>query len=79
MKRTKPLAAIVLAAGKGTRMKSALPKVLHAVAGKTILGHILDALRGLGAEKVVVVVGPEQANVAEEAKRFGAASAVQRE
>ena len=77
MKRSKPLAAIVLAAGKGTRMKSALPKVLHAVAGKTILGHILDALHGLGAAKIAVVVGSDQANVAENARNAGATTAIQ--
>jgi len=49
--------AVVLAAGKGTRMKSARPKVLHALLGRTLLERVLDALGSVGAEPVVVVVG----------------------
>ncbi|MEC8427419.1 MAG: bifunctional UDP-N-acetylglucosamine diphosphorylase/glucosamine-1-phosphate N-acetyltransferase GlmU [Pseudomonadota bacterium] len=48
---------IVLAAGKGTRMKSALPKVLHPVGGKPMLGHVLDTARSLDAENLNVVIG----------------------
>lgn len=48
---------IILAAGQGTRMKSALPKVLHAIAGKPMLGHVLDTARGVGAEVCHVVYG----------------------
>ena len=48
-------AAIILAAGQGTRMKSALPKVLHKVAGLPLLGHVIAALRGAGVERIVVV------------------------
>ncbi|NGY05630.1 UDP-N-acetylglucosamine diphosphorylase/glucosamine-1-phosphate N-acetyltransferase [Solimonas terrae] len=48
---------IILAAGQGTRMKSALPKVLHTIAGKPMLGHVIDAARELGAAAVHVVVG----------------------
>lgn len=48
---------IVLAAGKGTRMKSALPKVLHPVGGKPMLGHVLDTARELDAENLNVVIG----------------------
>lgn len=48
---------IVLAAGKSTRMKSALPKVLHDVCGRPMIEHVLDALRRAGVEKTVVVVG----------------------
>jgi bifunctional UDP-N-acetylglucosamine pyrophosphorylase/glucosamine-1-phosphate N-acetyltransferase len=53
----RPLAAIVLAAGKGTRMKSDLHKVLHPLAGRPMLGHLLATVAGLGAERLVVVVG----------------------
>ncbi len=49
--------AIVLAAGQGTRMKSFLPKVLHPVAGAPMLKWVLDAVLGVGADQVVVVVG----------------------
>jgi bifunctional UDP-N-acetylglucosamine pyrophosphorylase/glucosamine-1-phosphate N-acetyltransferase len=71
------LAAVVLAAGKGTRMKSARPKVLHEVAGLAILGHILTALKSIGVGKLVVVVGPDQDDVAAFARGFGAETTVQ--
>jgi bifunctional UDP-N-acetylglucosamine pyrophosphorylase / glucosamine-1-phosphate N-acetyltransferase len=54
---TRPLAAVILAAGSGTRMKSSLHKVLHLLAGKPMLHHLLDMVAGLGAERTVVVVG----------------------
>jgi bifunctional UDP-N-acetylglucosamine pyrophosphorylase/glucosamine-1-phosphate N-acetyltransferase len=63
MKETE-VAVIVLAAGRGSRMKSARPKVLHAVAGRPLLGHVLDAARRLGAARVVVVIGPDMPDVA---------------
>jgi bifunctional UDP-N-acetylglucosamine pyrophosphorylase/glucosamine-1-phosphate N-acetyltransferase len=57
---------IVLAAGEGTRMKSGtLPKVLHAFAGRTLLGHVLAAADPLGAKQTVVVVGNRRAQVLE--------------
>jgi bifunctional UDP-N-acetylglucosamine pyrophosphorylase/glucosamine-1-phosphate N-acetyltransferase len=49
--------AIVLAAGEGTRMKSQLPKVLHSIAGRSLLGHVLNALSAINPESVRVVVG----------------------
>src|SRR5262245_40239639 len=58
------LGAIVLAAGQGTRMRSARPKVLHRLAGRPMIGWVLDALEGAGADRVVVVVGPEAEEVA---------------
>ena len=51
------LAALILAAGKGTRMNSRQPKVLHAVGGRPMLDSVLDAVAGLGAERRLVVVG----------------------
>ncbi|GJD94531.1 bifunctional UDP-N-acetylglucosamine diphosphorylase/glucosamine-1-phosphate N-acetyltransferase GlmU [Methylobacterium iners] len=67
--RTRSLTAIVLAAGKGTRMRSDLPKVLHRVAGRTMLGHVLAAVREAGATRVAVVVEPGQEAVAREVER----------
>ena len=57
------LAVVVLAAGKGTRMKSDLPKVAHKLAGKAMLHHVLDAIAALDPAKLVVVVGPDMALV----------------
>ena len=54
-------AAVILAAGQGTRMKSPLPKMLHAVAGRTLVDRAIDAAEGLGCEKIVVVVGTHSA------------------
>jgi bifunctional UDP-N-acetylglucosamine pyrophosphorylase/glucosamine-1-phosphate N-acetyltransferase len=54
-----PLAVVVLAAGKGTRMKSALPKVMHPLAGRPMVLHVLDLADTLGAERSVTVLGPE--------------------
>ena len=51
------LVTVILAAGKGTRMKSKLPKVLHKAAGKPMLQHVLDAAKGAGAKRNIVVVG----------------------
>ena len=53
----RPLAAVVLAAGEGTRMRSTTPKVLHPLAGRPMLAHLVDTLVSLPIERVVVVVG----------------------
>ena len=53
----RPAAAIVLAAGEGTRMRSAVPKVLHPIAGRSLLGHAVHAVAALEPEHLVVVVG----------------------
>ncbi len=64
--RSAPVAAvIVLAAGEGTRMRSATPKVLHAIGGRSLLGHVLAAAGALEAEHLAVVVGHGRAQVAE--------------
>jgi bifunctional UDP-N-acetylglucosamine pyrophosphorylase/glucosamine-1-phosphate N-acetyltransferase len=52
-----PLNVVILAAGKGTRMHSGLPKVLHAIGGKPLLGHVLERAGALGSDRTVVVFG----------------------
>jgi len=61
--------AIVLAAGEGTRMRSTHPKVLHAIAGKTLLAHVLAAVAEADVGTIAVIVGPRQEEVAAEATR----------
>lgn len=77
--QTRPRAAIILAAGQGTRMKSPLPKVLHPVAHRAMLDHAIDAAEGLGCARIIVVVGTHSPEVrAHVVKRLGeAAIAVQ--
>jgi bifunctional UDP-N-acetylglucosamine pyrophosphorylase/glucosamine-1-phosphate N-acetyltransferase len=55
---THNIAAVILAAGRGTRMRSDTPKVLHQMAGRPLIGHALDLISGLIPERTVVVVGP---------------------
>lgn len=62
-------AAVVLAAGKGTRFHSDLAKVLHTVAGRSLLGWVLAALRPIDLDRVIVVVGHQGDDVAQEAAR----------
>jgi len=57
---------VIMAAGKGTRMKSARPKVLHRLAGKSLLQHVLDAVAPLAAAKTLIVTGHEAATVESE-------------
>ena len=71
--------AIVLAAGKGTRMCSELPKVLHPVFGKPVLGYVLEALAGAGIKKPFVVVGYKAEAVRSFLKAYGAIPVLQRE
>ncbi|QTC89646.1 bifunctional UDP-N-acetylglucosamine diphosphorylase/glucosamine-1-phosphate N-acetyltransferase GlmU [Brevundimonas goettingensis] len=69
---THPRAAIILAAGQGTRMKSPLPKVLHPVGHRAMLDHAIDAAEALGCERIVVVVGSHSPEVrAHVVKRLG--------
>jgi bifunctional UDP-N-acetylglucosamine pyrophosphorylase/glucosamine-1-phosphate N-acetyltransferase len=62
------LACIILAAGKGTRMKSALPKVLHRVAGRPMISHVVLNAAQIGADRITIVVGPDMPEVAEAVK-----------
>ena len=84
-----PFAALILAAGKGTRMKSDLHKVLHPIAGRPMLGHLIDAVDRLGAARKLVVTGagreqveafvaPLGVEVATQEPQLGTAHAVQR-
>ena len=81
------LVTVILAAGKGTRMKSSLPKVLHSVGGKSMLQHVLDAASKAGAKRNIVVVGfggeqvkeaiGDQAEFVVQAEQLGTGHAVQ--
>ena len=70
---TKPFAAVILAAGKGTRMRSDTPKVLHKLAGKSVVGHVATAAVALDPEHLVIVVGPGMEEVAADVPGAGAA------
>ena len=63
--------AVILAAGKGTRLRSSRAKVLHRLAGRTLLGWVIEALRPLDLDRVVVVVGHQADAVAAEAEACG--------
>ncbi|MDE2486038.1 MAG: bifunctional UDP-N-acetylglucosamine diphosphorylase/glucosamine-1-phosphate N-acetyltransferase GlmU [Alphaproteobacteria bacterium] len=56
-------AAVILAAGQGTRMKSKIPKVLHRIGGRTLVERTIDTVRQIGCEKIVVVVGTHSPEV----------------
>src|SRR5262245_26126957 len=66
-------AAIILAAGKGTRMKSRHPKVMHRIAGRTLIGHVLDHLAPLKLARVIAVIAPGMDEVAQEVTPHGVA------
>ncbi|WP_151955338.1 bifunctional UDP-N-acetylglucosamine diphosphorylase/glucosamine-1-phosphate N-acetyltransferase GlmU [Sphingomonas sp. EC-HK361] len=72
-----PIAAIILAAGKGTRMKSDLHKVLHPIAGRAMLLHLVDSVAALGAERTVVVTGAGREQVEAAVAPLGIATALQ--
>jgi len=74
-----PLAAVILAAGKGTRMRSTLHKVLHPIAGRPMLGHLLETVRSMGAARTVVVTGAGREQVEAFAEPLGLGVAVQAE
>src|ERR1700709_1492713 len=54
---------VIMAAGKGTRMKSTLPKVLHKLAGRSLLQHVLETAATLGADRIVAITGHGAAEV----------------
>jgi bifunctional UDP-N-acetylglucosamine pyrophosphorylase/glucosamine-1-phosphate N-acetyltransferase len=67
---------VIMAAGKGTRMKSKLPKVLHRVAGRALVQHVIDAAASLRARHVVIVTGHEAQQVEEALQRSAASAGV---
>lgn len=69
--------AVILAAGKGTRMGSELAKVLHPLGGRPLLAHVLDTCRALGVGRTVVVVGWQRQQVEDAARSWSPAIAVQ--
>jgi len=72
-----PRAAVILAAGQGTRMKSPTPKVLHKVGGRTLLDRVIDTVEKAGCERIVVVVGNHSPAVRElVVRRLGERAAV---
>ncbi len=73
----RPRAAVILAAGQGTRMKSALAKPLHAVAGRAMLDWSLDLARAAGAQRIVTVWGAHSPAVRERAEAARAATVLQ--
>lgn len=75
----RPIAAIILAAGKGTRMKSDLHKVLHPIAGQPMLLHLLDSVAALPPERTVVVTGAGREQVEAAVAPIGASTALQAE
>ena len=76
---TRPLAAIILAAGQGTRMKSDLHKVLHPIAGRPMLLHLIAAVAGLAPARTVVVAGARREQVEAAVAPLGVEVAVQGE
>ena len=87
--RQRTCLAIVLAAGEGTRMRSALPKVLHPLGGRPLIEHVLDAIGHAGASEIAAVVGPNhdailalvharlpKAHIFTQSERLGTAHAV---
>ncbi len=76
MPQSQPIAVVVLAAGKGTRMRSDFPKVLHRAAGRTLLSHVLHSAAEAKPQRTVVISGPDMPEVALEARHVVADAVV---
>ena len=79
MPKSAPIAVVILAAGKGTRMRSDLPKVLHKAAGRTLLSHVLHSAAKAKPQRTVIISGPQMPEVGMEAQQVtpGAVIAIQ--
>ncbi|MDB5624091.1 MAG: glmU, partial [Devosia sp.] len=64
------LLSIILAAGEGSRMRSATPKVLHPVGGMPIIGHVVRAAREAGSGQIALVTGPRHAVIRDTVSRI---------
>lgn len=73
------ISIIILAAGEGKRMQSNLPKVLHKLAGQTLLSHVIDTAKKLSPQQIIVVYGTQRPQVAEQAKALGVDAVAQKE
>ncbi len=71
------ITAIILAAGLGTRMKSSQPKVLHQILGRPMVAYLIDTLKGVGVDDIVLVVGHQAEQVQEAYKDYGVRFVVQ--
>ena len=80
-----PFTALIMAAGKGTRMRSSVPKVLHPVCGRPMVEWVIDAARAAGAQHVICITRPgdgvaeglpEEVTIAEQAEGEGTGAAV---
>ncbi|HCD35939.1 sugar phosphate nucleotidyltransferase [Chlorobium phaeovibrioides] len=72
-----PLAIVIMAGGKGTRMQSDLPKVLHKAAGRALIEHVIDKSQALDPEKIILIVGHQAELVKDSVKHYPVACALQ--
>src|SRR6516164_9253467 len=77
MPNNKDVAILILAAGKGTRLKSSLAKVLHSAGGRPLVEHVVRASLALGAKKVIAIVGHQAEKAAEIVEPLGAETVLQ--
>jgi bifunctional UDP-N-acetylglucosamine pyrophosphorylase/glucosamine-1-phosphate N-acetyltransferase len=79
MKDSKPIVAVILAAGKGKRMKSELPKVLHKLGGKPMVEYVVETAQNVGVEKIILVVGHKREKTQDFLKHLSVEFVIQEE
>jgi bifunctional UDP-N-acetylglucosamine pyrophosphorylase/glucosamine-1-phosphate N-acetyltransferase len=79
MKDSKPIVAVILAAGKGKRMKSDLPKVLHKLGGKPMVEYVVETAKKVGVERIILVVGHKREKTQEYLKHLDVEFVIQEE